>query len=186
MNRLFVLMICFCCACQQVTVPKPKAFFSLEYPKANYQHIETQLPFVFEKNKLTTIETVSKNQKITGLNLNYPALNATVYLTYNSINNNLKKYTSQTQSITQKHAKIAREVSERSFENLQANVYGKLYDLKGPVASQLQFFVSDRKRHFISGALYFKVRPNYDSIFPAVAYVKKDVVRLMESVRWKN
>jgi gliding motility-associated lipoprotein GldD len=107
-------------------------------------------------------------------------------LTYNTLNSNLKNYISEAQSITQKHAKMAREVSERAFKNEQTNVYGKLFDLKGPVASQIQFFVSDKKKHFLSGALYFKARPNYDSLFPAVDYIKNDVVRFMESLRWKN
>jgi gliding motility-associated lipoprotein GldD len=179
-------MVCLCFACQEIRVPKPKAFLSLEYPKANYQNIETQLPFTFEKNKLTTVETISKNHKILGLNLNYPSLNATVYLTYKKLNNNLKNYITEAQVITQNHAKIAREVSERAFENKQTNVYGKLYNLKGAVASPIQFFISDNKSNFLLGALYFKTRPNYDSIFPAVDYIKKDIVQLMESVRWKN
>ena len=186
MTRFFILMICLCWSCQDVSVPKPKAFLSLDYPKANYQNIEPQLPFTFDKNKLSTVETISKNKKKLGLNLNYPSLNATVYLTYNTLNSNLKNYISEAQSITQKHAKMAREVSERAFKNEQTNVYGKLFDLKGPVASQIQLFVSDKKKHFLSGALYFKARPNYDSLFPAVDYIKNDVVRFMESLRWKN
>lgn len=186
MTRFFILLICLCWSCQDVNVPKPKAYLSLEYPNANYQNIEPQLPFTFDKNKLSTVETISKNKKKLGLNLNYPSLNATVYLTYNTLNNNLKNYISEAESITQKHSKIAREVSERVFKNEQTNVYGKLFDLKGPVASQIQFFVSDTKKHFISGALYFSARPNYDSIFPAVDYVKNDVIRIMESLQWKN
>jgi gliding motility-associated lipoprotein GldD len=144
------------------------------------------LPFSFDKNKLSTIEIVSKNMKTSGLNLNYPLLNATVYLTYNTLNNNLKKYISETKSITEKHANMAREVSERAFENEKTKVFGKLFNLKGPVASQIQFYLSDKKNHFLCGALYFKAHPNYDSIFPAVDYIKKDVERLIESVRWKN
>ena len=63
MTRFFILMICLCWSCQDVNVPKPKAYLSLEYPKANYQNIEPQLPFTFDKNKLSTVETISKNKK---------------------------------------------------------------------------------------------------------------------------
>ena len=183
----FIVIILFCCfACQQVDVPKPKAFLRLEYPKADYKNIETPLPFTFKKNKLSTVETVEKNKQTLGLNLNYNALNATVYLTYGAVDNNLNKFISDAGSITQKHAQMAREVSERSFENEQTKVYGKLYELRGPVASQIQFHISDHKKHFLTGALYFNTRPNYDSILPAVDYVKKDIVKLMESLRWKN
>jgi gliding motility-associated lipoprotein GldD len=187
MFRFFILVIICCCfGCQQVEVPKPKAFLRLEYPNADYKNIETVLPFTFKKNKLSTIETVEKNKQPVGLNLNYNALNATVYLTYGAVDNNLNKFISDAGSITQKHAQMAREVSERSFENEQTKVYGKLYELRGPVASQIQFHISDHKKHFLTGALYFNTRPNYDSILPAVDYVKKDIVKLMESLRWKN
>jgi len=187
MSRFFVIIfVCCCFACQQGDVPKPKAFLRLEYPKADYKNIETSLPFSFKKNKLSTVKTVKKNNSPLGLNLNYKSLNATVYLTYGALENNLNTFISDAGSITQKHAKMAREVSERSFENEQTKVFGKLYELRGPVASQIQFHVSDYKKHFLSGALYFKTRPNYDSILPAVDYVKKDIVMLMESLRWKN
>lgn len=187
MNRFIVMVIVCCCfACQQVDVPKPKAFLRLEYPKADYKNIETSLPFSFKKNKLSTVETIKKNNRLLGLNLNYKSLNATVYLTYGALENNLNKFISDAGSITQKHAQMAREVSERSFENESTEVYGKLYELQGPVASQIQFHITDRKKHFLSGALYFRTRPNYDSILPAVDYVRKDIIMLMESLRWKN
>ena len=102
------------------------------------------------------------------------------------MDNNLQTYLSEAKSITQKHAQMAREVSERSFENETTKTFGKLYELSGPVASQLQFYISDNKKHFLSGALYFKTRPNYDSILPAVDYVKNDILKLMESIHWRN
>ena len=144
------------------------------------------MPFSFKKNKIATVETITKNNQLLGLNLNYNTLNATLYLTYNNLDNNLQTYLSEAKSITQKHAQMAREVSERSFENETTKTFGKLYELSGPVASQLQFYISDNKKHFLSGALYFKTRPNYDSILPAVDYVKNDIVKLMESIHWRN
>ena len=55
MNRLIVILICFCFACQQTNVPKPKAFLRLDYPKAKYQPLKTAMPFSFKKNKIATI-----------------------------------------------------------------------------------------------------------------------------------
>ena len=186
MHRLIVILICFCFACQQTNVPKPKAFLRLDYPKVKYQPLKAAMPFSFKKNKIATIETITKNNQLLGLNLNYNTLNATLYLTYNNLDNNLQTYLSEAKSITQKHAQMAREVSERAFENETTKTFGKLYELSGPVASQLQFYISDNKKHFLSGALYFKTRPNYDSILPAVDYVKNDIVKLMESIHWRN
>jgi gliding motility-associated lipoprotein GldD len=172
--------------CREAIVPKPNAFLSLKYPDAFYQNIAMDLPIKFDKNKLAIVEGITKNNQLLGLNLNYNTLNATLYLTYNNLDNNLQTYLSEAKSITQKHAQMAREVSERAFENETTKTFGKLYELSGPVASQLQFYISDNKKHFLSGALYFKTRPNYDSILPAVDYVKNDIVKLMESIHWRN
>jgi len=80
---------------------------------------------------------------------------------------------------------MADEISERMYENDSQKLYGMFYDLKGNVASQSQFYVTDSTKHFISGALYFETKPNYDSILPAINYIQKDMMHLIESLRWK-
>lgn len=60
-----------------------------------------------------------------------------------------------------------------------------MYELTGPVASQCQFYVTDSSQHFLTGSLYFKVKPNYDSILPAVRYLQKDMIQLVQSLEWK-
>ncbi|MGY8944436.1 MAG: gliding motility lipoprotein GldD, partial [Flavobacteriales bacterium] len=40
--------------------------------------------------------------------------------------------------------------------------------------------------HFLVGSLYFYIRPNYDSIMPAAKYVERDVIHLMESLKWRD
>jgi gliding motility-associated lipoprotein GldD len=87
--------------------------------------------------------------------------------------------------MTQKHLQVADEISERNYENSAQNLHGMFFELKGNVASQSQFYVTDSTRHFVSGALYFETKPNYDSILPAVNYIQKDLKHLMESLRWK-
>ena len=36
------------------------------------------------------------------------------------------------------------------------------------------------------GSLYFYSRPNYDSLLPALDYIEKDVIHLMETLEWKE
>ena len=61
-----------------------------------------------------------------------------------------------------------------------------MYEITGNAASNLQFHATDSTHHFIKGALYFYAKPNYDSILPAVEYIKKDILRLIESLEWKQ
>ena len=52
LRYIFFILICLSNGCREVFVPKPRAFLSLEYPKATYQKINSNMPFSFEKNKL--------------------------------------------------------------------------------------------------------------------------------------
>ena len=181
----FILCMFICFSCDEIPVPKPKAFLSLDYPKAVYLKSNPDMPFYFEKNKLAQLSLSKKNNRLEGIILRYPTLKASVFINYKKVDNNLEKYISDARAMTQKHVKVADEISERKYDNAQQKMYGMFYDLKGNVASQSQFYVTDSTQHFISGALYFETKPNYDSILPAVNYIQKDLMHFIESLRWK-
>ncbi len=53
-----------------------------------------------------------------------------------------------------------------------------VYELKGESASNIQIFITDSTRHFVTANLYFNTRPKPDSLAPAVDYIKKDLLSL--------
>lgn len=178
-------------SCGEDYVPKPKAELRLEYPKANYVDANLELPFAFDKNLLAT-KVVSKelksNTKSYGINLEYPALKGTIFLTYKAIEKdekNLKAFLRDAQKFTLEHTKKADEIPAYPFEDSKRRVYGMLSEVKGNVASPAQFYVTDSINHFLTGSLYFYAKPNYDSILPAANYLQKDIKRIMETVTWK-
>jgi gliding motility-associated lipoprotein GldD len=177
-------------SCGNDPVPKPKAFLRLEYPKAEYKEVNSQLPFSFEKNNLTNdIDTIkiSRDKKTLGIDIIYPNLKGTIFITYKKIqNNNLEPYLLDAQNITQKHAQKADEIVEQPYINLKHRVFGMLYEVGGNAASQSQFYVTDSINHFVTGSLYFYAKPNYDSILPAANYLKKDIQHIMETIKWKE
>lgn len=184
---LFIAILLTTISCRQdINVPKPKAYLKLDYPTAEYQYTDTKLPFLFDKNLLSSLEVIRKNNIIEGVNLVYKPMNASIYISYKFVDYNLDNLIKSSLSITQQHAKIAHSVSEKEFTNNISRVYGKIFDLSGPVASQIQFYATDSINHFLSGALYFNTRPNYDSIYPATRYIQNDIIRLMESIEWKK
>ena len=185
---LLLILLSTIVSCNQTELPKPKAYLRLEYPTAVYEKAIVPLPFSFEKNKLAEpIKTVKSYGNTNGVNIKYPTLKATIYLTYKDVENgNIDSLLRDAQNLTQKHAIKADEISHKLFENKEANVYGMLYEIGGNAASQSQFYVTDSLHHFLSGSLYFYAKPNYDSIYPASEYLKKDITRIMETVRWKE
>jgi gliding motility-associated lipoprotein GldD len=189
MKRILLPLISFfIIGCGDDPLPKPKAYLRLEYPAASYEKATIPLPFSFEKNELTeSIRSIKSSASANGVDVKYPSLKATIYLTYKKVeNDNLDNLLRDAQNLTQKHTIKADEISSDFFENKEENVYGMLYQIGGNAASQSQFYVTDSLNHFVSGSLYFFAKPNYDSIYPASEYLKKDIKRIMESIEWKE
>jgi gliding motility-associated lipoprotein GldD len=182
------LLSLFLLGCGNDPLPKPKAYLRLEYPKASYEKAILPLPFTFEKNTLAEpISSIKSSTSARGLDVKYQSLKATIYLTYKKVeNNNLDALLRDAQNLTQKHTIKADEIISDFFENKEEQVYGMLYQIGGDVASQSQFYVTDSINHFVSGSLYFNAKPNYDSIYPASEYLKKDIKRIMETIHWQE
>ena len=189
-NFVLLLIVIIAVSCGNDPVPKPRAFLRLEYPKQQYIEVNTKLPFTFEKNNFATnigAVKVSQDKKSYGLEINYPNLKGTIYLSYKAIQKHtLDSYLKDAQNITQKHAQKADEIIETPYENLSRRVFGMFYEVGGNAASQSQFYVTDSLSHFVTGSLYFYTKPNYDSILPAADYLKRDIQHIMETLEWKE
>lgn len=174
-------------SCGDAPLPKPKGYLRLDYPIAEYKEIKTPLPFIFEKNTFSdSIKSLKTQGKTLGFDINYSKLKGTIYISYKAINNNLDSLLLDAQNLTQKHTIKADEISSNLFENNNAKVYGIFYEVGGDAASQAQFYATDSTKHFLSGSLYFYTKPNYDSIYPASEYLKKDMRHLMETLEWTD
>jgi len=176
-------------SCGDDPIPKPKAYLRLEYPKATYYKVESDLPFTFDKNSQAqdkiTIKELAANKSY-GLNVEYPKLKGIIYLTYKKVGkDNLKDLLKDAQNFTQEHTRKADEILSTVYENPERRVYGMFYEIGGNAASQSQFYVTDSVNHFVNGSLYFYAKPNYDSILPAANYLQKDIQHIMETIEWK-
>lgn len=189
---LLIIVLLISLSCNNDSLPKPKAFLRLEYPEANYKTFNTGFPFTFEKNELAKeikARTISTDSGSYAIDLIYPDLKGTIYLTYKPINNNEKrliKLLKDAQGFTQEHTLKADAISEQIFESKEKKVYGMFYEVGGNAASQSQFYVTDSLNHFLTGSLYFYAKPNYDSILPAANYLQKDIQHIMETVKWNK
>ena len=112
-------------------------------------------------------------------------MKATLYLTYNSVKKNLDSLLNDAYKLPYKHISKAQSIPEKIFINKEKQVYGTLFSIVGNAASQHQFFLTDSLNHFLVGSLYFFARPNYDSIYPAVKYLEKDIIHLIETLDWQ-
>lgn len=181
-TSIFLLVSILLSSCEGEVLPKPKAFLSLEYPTPKYAKVQSDCPYTFDKNELALIAP----KKNCWINLEYPALNGTLHLSYVPVNGNLNELLEDVQKLTYEHAVKADAIDPTVYDNKEQGVYGIVYEVEGNAASQAQFYVTDSTKHFLTGSLYFNARPNYDSIYPAVMYIKKDIRKLIESLEWKD
>ncbi|MDG1321243.1 MAG: gliding motility lipoprotein GldD [Polaribacter sp.] len=168
-------------SCEQEIIPKPKAYLSLEYPKKAYQKLPIPRPYTFDVLKGSVLKDEQKNW----LKITYPALKASIDITYREVDDNLLELLKEAEKLVFKHTLKAEEITSKDFLNTKKKVFGSMYEITGNAASQIQFHATDSSKNFIKGSLYFYTKPNYDSILPAVTYIKKDILRLMETLKWQ-
>ncbi len=169
-------------SCGEETTPKPKAYLSLEYPEPTYDSLTIDRPYSFEVAKNTSLKPLPEDW----LKVQYPKLKASVDITYRPIKGNLRELLIEAEKLVLEHTVKADHISWRDFSDSKNNVYGKMCEIAGNAASQVQFHATDSVNHFIKGSLFFYVKPNYDSIYPAVEYIKKDMVKMMETLHWRK
>jgi len=183
MKLLAVLFFSFLIvACNEEVVVKPAAKLRLEYPKNTYKKVDVDCPFSFKMNSNAILDTT----RGCNLDLVYPDMKATLYLTYQSVkNHNIDSLLYDAQKLTYDHTIKANSILEQPRVDSINKVYGMFYIINGNAATQSQFYVTDSVNHFIAGSLYFKAKPNFDSIYPAVMYLREDIRVLMETMKWE-
>jgi gliding motility-associated lipoprotein GldD len=179
-----VLIIFFLAGCQEEVYPKPPAFLRLNYPEANYIGFESQCPFTFDINSVAAKQIEIKPD--CSIIIKYPALKASLYLTYKPVSKNMDSLLYDAQKLTFDHVIKADEILEIPFSNASNKAYGMFYEVGGDAATNAQFYMTDSVKHFVRGSVYFYTQPNFDSIMPAVSYMKDDMKTLMETLRWKE
>lgn len=181
-NFFTVLIILFFISCDGDLLPKPKGYLSLSYPKNSYKKLSLERPYSFDVSKYA----VTVDEKNNWVKIKYPKLKASIDITYRPVENNLRELLIEAEKLVFEHTVKAEQISSNNFLNQDKKVFGTVHEITGNAASQIQFHATDSTKHFIKGALFFYAKPNYDSILPAVNYIKKDIATIMESLEWKK
>lgn len=169
--------------------PKPRAFHRIKFPAKNYVQIPSDgCPFIFEIPEYSKlVDDTNTNAKPCWKNLDFPDFNARLHLSYFEINNNatLDALTEDARSFVFKHTTKATAIDQQQISNAVSNLYGLVYNIQGNTASNFQFYISDNKKHYLRGALYFNEKPHLDSIQPVLDFVKSDIQYMISTIRWK-
>lgn len=180
------MLILLFVSCSDYT-PKPKGYSRIA-KKVN-ESVELKNPefsFLYPSNaKLEYLESQADSE--IWFNIVYPEYNATIYCTYVSTRReNIPGLLEDSYKLAYSHTAKAESISQAQFSDSLGNAIALIYDIKGSVASPVQFYVTDNTSNFMRGSLYFDRVVNPDSISPVVSYLREDVVNIIETLRWKH
>lgn len=187
LQLMYLAFFISACGQEDELSPKPYAFHRIDVPEVAYEVWESDCAYTFEKAKAARIGIPRDGQQTCWINLEYPQINATVYLTYGRIADgaDLGRYIAEAQRLTYKHTIKASSIEEIPVSNPEKRVFGFYYKVGGNAASNSQFYLTDSTKHFVRGSMYFYATPRADSLAPVVDYVQADLEHLLQTFRWK-
>lgn len=190
----FSLLVFISCKPENNYFPKPRIYPRIDFPEKSYSLFESadcpfsmNVPVYFQYKK----DSLSLDEKINTdcwFDLTCEPLNASFHLSYLTIGsrNDFDNLVNDAFELVDKHNVKANYRDERSINIPDKEVYGITFEIDGPVAAPLQFFLTDSTRHFLRGSLYFKTQVNRDSLAPVYEYIRDDFKLMVESFLWKD
>ncbi|MEX2234498.1 MAG: gliding motility lipoprotein GldD [Cyclobacteriaceae bacterium] len=175
--------------CDREYLPKPPGYNRLELPEHAYQNLPDTLPYNFEYSQHAKLlrDTSAIHEKF-WIEIYYPTIKSNIHITYKPLFNSnklLKEFIDDAYTLTAKHQIKAYAINEV----ITVTPSGKtavIAELEGEVPSQFQFTITDSAKHFLRGALYFNTKVQNDSLAPAIEYMKRDMLHIINTLEWNS
>lgn len=181
-----LLVLLTACA-DEVIIPKPKGYQRIDFPAKKYFKVVNPCNYSMEIPVYSEM-VLDKypNAEQCWYNIQYKPFNVTLHLSYNEIKSrdSLFKFINDSRTMVYKHIIKADEIIENYIS--KPNKHGIFYELDGSTATNAQFYITDSTHHFLRGSLYFNSATNQDSIMPVLNFLKEDMLKMIETLEWKN
>ena len=183
------LVVLSLASCSRDYQPKPKGYNRLILPEEKYLSLPDSLPYSFEYSTAAKLmrDTSWVNERH-WVEIYYPTLKANLHITYKKINNReelLKEFLNDSYKLTSKQQIKAYGIDEVKVVTPLGKT-AMIAEISGDVPTQFQFTVTDSTKNFLRGALYFNTEVNNDSLLPAIDYMKKEAMHLINTLEWRR
>lgn len=176
-------------ACEKTYTPRPVGYNRLILPAPSYRTFPDTLPYRFEySTHAKFLDDTSRISERYWVEIYYPELKANIHLTYKKIGGNeklLKEFLDDAYTLTAKHQIKAHAIDE-AIVTTPSGKTAVIAELEGEVPSQFQFTMTDSTHNFIRGALYFNTKVQNDSLAPAIDYMKKEMMHIINTLEWRS
>jgi len=188
----WLLPISYCLlltSCSTDYQPKPKGYNRLVLPKQEYQLLPDTLPYSFEYSKhAKLLKDTSWISERHWVEIYYPELKANIHITYKKVLGKeaiLKELLNDAYNLTSKQQIKANAIDELIIKTPSGKT-AVVAEIAGEVPSQFQFTMTDSSKNFLRGALYFNTRVQNDSLAPAIEFMKKETLHLINTLEWRD
>lgn len=190
---IFSVMAILAACNSDYSTGKKKGYFKIEFPEKKYQLFDRPgYPYTFEYPVYANVvkDSTFFDDKAGDwwVNIDIPRFAGRIHVSYKPVNaqNNFDSLVRDGFKLAYKqHVTMATGIND-SLMRTPNGVEGIYFSLGGNTATANQFFLTDSTRHFLRGALYFDAAPNADSLGIVNDFLKKDLLHLINTLRWKE
>jgi len=176
-------------SCSRDYQPKPKGYNRIPLPDTAYVALPDTLPYQFEYSKYARLlKDTSWIREKHWVEINYPTLKANIHITYKKLMNSeqlLKEFLNDSYVLTAKHQIKANAINQTIATTKEGKV-AVIAEIEGEVPSQFQFTMTDSTKNSLRGALYFNTKVQNDSLRPAIDFMKKEMMHIVNTLEFKN
>jgi len=169
--------------------PKPKGYNRIPLPDTGRIALPDSLPYRFEYSRYAKLmKDTSWIREKHWVEIYYPTLKANIHITYKKLMNSeqlLKEFLNDSYVLTAKHQIKANAINETIVTTERGKV-AVIAEIEGEVPSQFQFTMTDSTKNFLRGALYFNTQVQNDSLKPAIDFMKKEMMHIVNTLEWKK
>lgn len=182
------MFIFFSCERDQY-VPKPPTYLRMDLPGHSYRTVSQDCPYLLKLSEIYNYKPCAFEQKnFCVQQIDLGPINGSLFLYYIEIpsKDSLPKIINFANDKVDEHKIKADKIDFKQIMNPKKNVYGTFFELKGNVATNFQFYLTDSINHFVRGEVLLNCRPNYDSLRPTLEYLKVDIMEMLNNFQWKD
>ncbi len=187
--KLFLIVLLFTLvSCQHEYLPKPLGYNRLTLHPPVYRSLPDTLPYTFEYSQHAKLFLDTTNSERYWIEIYYPEIKANVHITFKRLENKeklLRELMNDAYTLVAKHQIKAYAIDEVIIKTTSGRT-AIVAELDGEVPSQMQFTITDSTQNFLRGALYFNTKVNNDSLQPAIEYMKKDIMHMINTFDWNK
>jgi gliding motility-associated lipoprotein GldD len=192
MNRILVIFIIsfIIYACKdEIPIPKPPTYLRTELPEHTYRIVSNNCPYELKLAEIYNYKPcIFEKSNFCMQQIDLGPLNGSLFLYYLNIpsKDSLPSIINYANDKVDEHKIKADKIDFRQLIDKDKRVFGTFFELKGNVATNFQFYLTDSINHFVRGEVLLNCRPNYDSLRPTLEYLKLDLLELVQNFKWKK